>query len=151
MATRSEDELRTSDDDWDEKEPSDIDEPLDGDTVDAEAEEGDTVAEVGDDDVDTDDDDDDDDAESSAKEGEDALDELETEELEMLTEDEANETLAVDEAAEMRALRRAELALTFESPSEAAENEFVCQSCFLVKRATQLADKRRKWCTDCAR
>ena len=27
--------------------------------------------------------------------------------------------------------------------------EFVCQSCFLVKRQTQLADRRRKLCRDC--
>ena len=39
------------------------------------------------------------------------LEELEAEELEMLTEDEASETIVVDEIAELRAIRRAEVAL----------------------------------------
>lgn len=78
-----------------------------------------------------------------------ALDELESEELEMLTEDEESEVIQVDEAAEMRAIRREELALEKDAES-ATSNEFVCQSCFLVKRTSQLADKRRKICKDCA-
>lgn len=78
-----------------------------------------------------------------------ALDELEAEELEMLTDDEAAETIVVDEAAEMRALRREELALDVD-PEAASADEFVCQSCFLVKRMSQLADKRKKICADCA-
>jgi len=73
-----------------------------------------------------------------------ALDELEAEELEMLTEDESNETIVVDEAAEMRAIRRAEIAM------EAGDDEFVCTSCFLVKHRSQLAAKRKKICLDCA-
>ncbi len=79
-----------------------------------------------------------------------ALDELEAEELEMLTDDESDETLVVDEAAEMRAIRRAEIAMADESVDEAAPDEFVCQSCFLVKRMSQLAQKRKKICLDCA-
>ncbi len=79
-----------------------------------------------------------------------ALDELEAEELEMLTDDESDETLVVDEAAEMRAIRRAEIAMADESVDEAAADEFVCQSCFLVKRTSQLAQKRKKICLDCA-
>jgi hypothetical protein len=79
-----------------------------------------------------------------------ALDELEAEELEMLTDDESDETLVVDEAAEMRAIRRAEIAMADESVDEAAPDEFVCQSCFLVKRTSQLAHKRKKICLDCA-
>jgi hypothetical protein len=89
-------------------------------------------------------DDEDDDLEEGA-----ALDELEAEELEMLTDDEAAETIVVDEAAEMRALRREELALDVD-PEEAHADEFVCQSCFLVKRTSQLADKRKRICADCA-
>lgn len=80
-----------------------------------------------------------------------ALDELEAEELEMLTEDESNEAIVVDEAAEMRAIRRAEIALEAEEVDEAASDEFVCSICFLVKRKNQLAAKRRKICLDCAR
>lgn len=95
-----------------------------------------------DDDDDVDDDDEDDEAE--------ALDELEAEELEMLTEDESDETIVVDEAAEMRAIRRAEIALEDESADSAKSDEFVCTSCFLVKRKAQMANKRKKICFDCA-
>ncbi len=79
-----------------------------------------------------------------------ALDELEAEELEMLTDDESDETLVIDEAAEMRAIRRAEIAMQDDSIDEATSNEFVCSSCFLVKRESQLANKRKKICLDCA-
>ena len=78
------------------------------------------------------------------------LDELETEELEMLTEDELAETLVVDEAAELRAIRRAELAMSGETGTERGADEFLCQGCFLVLRASQLVDKRRNLCVDCA-
>ncbi len=79
-----------------------------------------------------------------------ALDELEAEELEMLTEDETNETIVVDEAAEMRAIRRAEIAMEAGEVDEATSTEFVCTSCFLVKSHLQLAAKRKKICRDCA-
>ncbi|MCL1595133.1 MAG: DUF4193 family protein [Actinomycetia bacterium] len=79
-----------------------------------------------------------------------ALDELEAEELEMLTDDETDETLVIDEAAEMRAIRRAEIAMQNNSIDEATSGEFVCSSCFLVKRESQLANKRKKICLDCA-
>jgi uncharacterized protein DUF4193 len=79
-----------------------------------------------------------------------ALDELEAEELEMLTDDESDETLVIDEAAEMRAIRRAEIAMQDDSIDEATSKEFVCSSCFLVKRESQLANKRKKICLDCA-
>ncbi len=79
-----------------------------------------------------------------------ALDELEAEELEMLTDDESDETLVVDEAAEMRAIRRAEIAMEAESVDAASADEFVCSVCFLVKRTSQLANKRKKICLDCA-
>ena len=79
-----------------------------------------------------------------------ALDELEAEELEMLTDDEASEALVVDEAQELRAIRRAEISMETDAGSERASDEFVCQSCFLVLKSSQLADKRRKYCRDCA-
>ncbi len=79
-----------------------------------------------------------------------ALDELEAEELEMLTDDETDETLVIDEAAEMRAIRRAEIAMQDDSIDEATSDEFVCSSCFLVKRESQLTNKRKKICLDCA-
>ena len=83
-------------------------------------------------------------------EDEEALDELEAEELEMLTDDEASETLIVDEAQELRAIRRAEISLANDDGGEREEDEFLCQSCFLLKKSAQLADKRRKLCNDCA-
>jgi hypothetical protein len=82
-------------------------------------------------------------------EDEEALDELEAEELEMLTEDELSETIAVDEAAE-RAIRRAALSMEGEGADARAEDEFVCQSCFLVLNVSQLADRRKRICKDCA-
>jgi hypothetical protein len=77
-----------------------------------------------------------------------ALDELAAEELEMLTEDEAAEVLIIDEAAEMQAIRRAEVALST-SGEDKAPDEFLCTNCFLLKKSTQLADKRRQLCNDC--
>ena len=79
-----------------------------------------------------------------------ALDELESEELEMLTEDEASETLVVDEARELRAIQRAELSLAEDAGSGRSDDEFQCQSCFLVLKNSQLADKRNRYCVDCA-
>jgi flagellar biosynthesis/type III secretory pathway protein FliH len=79
---------------------------------------------------------------------EEALDELEAEELDMLTEDEAAESLPVDEVEELRHLRREAIELEL-GPSAVGEDEFVCSGCFLVKRITQLADKRKKLCRDC--
>lgn len=78
------------------------------------------------------------------------LDEIEAEELEMLTDDESSEALVVDEAAEMRAIRREELAMDRSGADEATEGEFVCSQCFLVLKTSQLADARRNVCNDCA-
>ena len=100
-----------------------------------------TSDEVADTDADTDDD---------GEETTEALDELEAEEREMLTEDESDETIVVDEAAEMRAIRRAEISMEEESADSAHSDEFVCSSCFLVKKNSQMANKRRKICFDCA-
>jgi len=89
-------------------------------------------------------------ADGKPEEEEEALDELEAEELEMLTEDETNETLVVDEAAEMRAIRMAELAMDRQGVAAATEGEFVCSKCFLVLKTSQLANPRKKICKDCA-
>lgn len=110
----------------------------------------DVLTEPSDDDDDDDDDDETADDDDSDDDDDEALDELEAEELEMLTDDESIEALVVDEAAEMRAIRRAEIAMEGESVDEASANEFVCTSCFLVKRTSQLANKRRRICADCA-
>ncbi len=77
------------------------------------------------------------------------LEELGAAELSMLTEDEAAEALRVDEAAEVESLRKAELALQDEG-DEISADEFVCTSCFLMKRTSQLANKSKKICKDCA-
>ncbi len=95
-------------------------------------------------------DDDEDGDDDDEGDGEEALDELEAEELDMLTDDETSETLAVDEAAEMRQIRREELAMDRKSADEASEDEFVCVRCYLVLKTSQLADGRRKICQDCA-
>lgn len=96
------------------------------------------------------DDDDEDDLDDGAEEDDPAaLDELEAAELSMLTPDEAAEVIRVDEAAEVASLRKAELALDTEADSVTA-GEFVCSSCFLVKKDTQLANKRKQICNDCA-
>jgi len=93
---------------------------------------------------------DDSDGKDKDENGDEAFDELEAEELEMLTEDETTETLVVDEAAEMRAIRRAELAMDQQGVVEASDGEFVCSSCFLVLKSVQLANPRKKICKDCA-
>lgn len=98
------------------------------------------------------DDEDDDEADAEETEGTAespaALDELEAEELELLDEEVAD-TILVDEAAELRAIRREEMALDVEAHVMRGD-EFVCQSCFLVKRVSQLANKRKMICRDCA-
>ncbi|MFQ5523186.1 MAG: hypothetical protein ACE5F5_06365 [Acidimicrobiia bacterium] len=76
-----------------------------------------------------------------------ALEELEDEELQLL-EDEVSEALLVDEVQELRAMRRAELTIDVDA-QEPKEDEFVCQLCFMVKRTTQLANKRKMLCKDC--
>ena len=89
----------------------------------------------------------DDGAEESQEEA--GLEELGAAELNMRTEDEAAEALRIDEAAEVESLRKAELALQQEG-DEISADEFVCTSCFLMKRTNQLANKSKKVCKDCA-
>ncbi|MEN8233841.1 MAG: DUF4193 family protein [Actinomycetota bacterium] len=120
--------------------PEDLEEDSSEDLLDDDA-----VPADGDSDVDEDSTDD-----EESEGTEEALDELEAEELEMLTEDETSEALVVDEAAEMRAIRRAELAMDQQGVAEATEGEFVCTSCFLVLKTSQLANPRKKVCKDCA-
>ncbi len=84
------------------------------------------------------------------EESDEALDELEAEELEMLTDDEESETLIVDEAAELRAIRREQLAMEGEAGPERGADEFVCSNCFLVLKRSQLANARQMLCRDCA-
>jgi E3 ubiquitin-protein ligase HUWE1 len=86
--------------------------------------------------------------EEDGEEGDEALDELEAEELALL-EDEVSESLLVDEVAELRAIRREELTMDLDAHA-IREDEFVCQSCFLVKRTSQLANRRKMICRDCA-
>ncbi len=76
-----------------------------------------------------------------------ALEELENQELQLLDE-EANEAMLVDEVAELRAMRREELTLNVDAQTQ-KDDEFVCQSCFMVKRTSQLANKRKMICFDC--
>jgi hypothetical protein len=77
-----------------------------------------------------------------------ALEELEAEELALLDE-EADSVLLVDEARELRDIRREEFSL-HKGAEEKRSDEFVCSSCFMVKRTSQLAKKRKLICKDCA-
>jgi hypothetical protein len=79
-----------------------------------------------------------------------ALDDLEAEELEMLTEDEAKETIVVDEETQLRDIRRAQISIEASSVGGPDQNEFVCSVCFLVKKSSQLSSRRKKMCLDCA-
>ncbi len=77
-----------------------------------------------------------------------ALDALEAEELEIVETDESA-TMLVDEASEIMAIRREEMTLDVEESAQQGD-EFVCQSCFLVLKSSQLANKRKMLCVDCA-
>jgi hypothetical protein len=93
-------------------------------------------------------DDDDDDDDDQDEETTEALEELETQELQLL-DDEKNDNLLVDEVEVLRAIRREELTMNVDTQSKRAD-EFVCQSCFMLKRTSQLANKRKQLCADCA-
>ncbi len=77
-----------------------------------------------------------------------ALEELESQELKLL-EEEVDDAQLVDEVKELRAIRREELTMDVEAQGQRSD-EFVCQSCFMVKRTSQLANKRKMLCADCA-
>ncbi len=102
----------------------------------------------GDDDDDVDFDDDDEEKDDQDEETTEALEELESQELQTLDE-EKNDNLLIDEVEELRAIRREELTMNVDTQLQRAD-EFVCQSCFMVKRMSQLANKRKQLCTDCA-
>ena len=126
------------------------DEPLDDDLFEEDATEEEVLL---DEDEPADDDDvgaEPDTAEPPAEGDTEALDDLEAEELEMLTEDEASETIVVDEETQLRDIRRAQISIEASSAGGAAENEFVCSVCFLVKKSSQLSNRRKKICLDCA-
>jgi hypothetical protein len=100
------------------------------------------------DDTDYDEDDDEADDDDQDEETTEALEELETQELQLLDE-EKNENLLVDEVEVLRTIRREELTMNVDAQSQ-RKDEFVCQSCFMVKRTSQLANKRKQLCADCA-
>lgn len=119
------------------EDPEDLDEEFDDDLVDDEfvADDEDEFEETSEE-------------AEEGEEGDEALDELEAEELELLDDEEA-ESILVDEQAEIRAIRREELTMDVEAKAQRSD-EFVCQSCFLVKRTSQLANRRKMICHDCA-
>lgn len=141
------------DEDVDEEVDKEVDEELDEDLDDDEVDldddgiEPDDTLEL-DDDEDVDDDSDDDDDETEDEEAPVALDALEAEELEIVETDESA-TMLVDEASEIMAIRREEMTMDVEADSMRGD-EFVCQSCFLVLKSSQLANKRKMLCVDCA-
>lgn len=88
-------------------------------------------------------DDDDDDSEAD-----DELSGLEGEELNMVEKGVSGDLLTSEQAMEVAGIRRAELSI---NPDDHAirQNEFLCESCFLVKRVTQKSSPRSKICIDC--
>ena len=76
------------------------------------------------------------------------LDALETEELETVETNESA-TILVDEASEIVAIRRQEVAFDATAHSRRGD-EFVCRSCFLLLKKAQLADRPNMFCVDCA-
>jgi hypothetical protein len=132
------------DDDVDVEELDDDDIDDDEDVVDDDVEfEADS-----DDDDEFSDDDDDDEEEEEDDDAPVALDVLEAEELEIVESD-ATDTMLVDEASEIRAIRREEMTMDIDAGAPQSD-EFVCQSCFLVLKSSQLANKRKRLCFDCA-
>ena len=81
-------------------------------------------------------------------EADDELSGLEGEELNMVEEGVSGELLTSEQAMEVAGIRRAELSI---NPDDHAirQNEFLCESCFLVKRITQKSSPRSKICIDC--
>ncbi len=128
-------------DDLDPDEDIDEDDDLDeGDLDDNDLDEDDING--GDQDEDDDEDDEDEDDQKTV-----TLDALEAEELETVeTNDPA--TILVDEASEIKALRRKEMAIDVEADSRRVD-EFVCTSCFLLRKNVQLADPKNMLCADC--
>ncbi|MCY3563641.1 MAG: hypothetical protein OXH26_06950 [bacterium] len=86
--------------------------------------------------------------EDDDSESDDELSGLEGEELNMVEEGASGELLTSEQAMEVAGIRRAELSI---NPDDHAirQNEFLCESCFLVKRITQKSSPRSKICVDC--
>jgi hypothetical protein len=140
MATKKKTDTKT-------EEPGDKAEPeeLDGEEVDDDAD--DAYEDEADDSDDFSDDDEDSKDKQHDEETVEALEELESQELKLLDE-EANEALLVNEVQELRAMRREELTMNVDAQGQKSD-EFVCQSCFMVKRMSQVANKRKMICQDC--
>jgi hypothetical protein len=136
-------------DDLEDEMPDDLEEDMPDDLFDDEEVDDDEVLL---DEEDLDEDEEGEESDSSNEEDEDteALDDLEAEELEMLTEDEASETIEADEEKQLRDIRRAQISIEASEAGGAGANEFVCTSCFLVKKTSQMANKRKRICLDCA-
>lgn len=79
----------------------------------------------------------------------DELSGLEVEELKMVQEGISDKVLTSEQAMEVAGFRRQELSI---NPDDHAikQNEFLCESCFLVRRVTQKASARSNICTDCS-
>ena len=125
-------------------------EDVENDEVDLEDVEEDEVdlEDIEEDEADSEDIEGDDNSVMAKDENTEALEELEAEELALLDE-EADSVLLVDEARELRDIRREEFSL-HQGAEEKRSDEFVCSSCFMVKRTSQLAKKRKLICKDCA-
>lgn len=93
-------------------------------------------------------DEEDEDEEEDGENGRVTLDALEAEELEAVETNEPG-TILVDEASEIKAIRRAEMALDMGTKGR-RRDEFVCLSCFLLLKNVQLADPDNMLCVDCA-
>lgn len=139
------------------EDPEDLDEiedpdeeDLDDDALDEDLEDVEVLKadiDIEDDEID-DDDADDDETGNQDEETTEALEELESQELQLLDE-EKNDNLLVDEVEVLRAIRREELTMNVDTQLQ-RDDEFVCQSCFMVKRTSQLANRRKMFCADCA-
>jgi len=88
------------------------------------------------------------DDEDSEDEDDDELSGLLGEELKMVEEGVSGKVLTSEQAKEVAGMLREELSI---HPDDHAIrlNEFLCESCFLVKRVTQRASGRSKICKDC--
>ena len=142
MATKKQTDTKT-------KEPSDKAEleEVDGEDVNPDDDDKDAYEDEADDSDDFSDDEEGSEDKAHDEETVEALEELESQELKLLDE-EASEALLVDEVQELRAMRREELTMNVDAQGQKSD-EFVCQSCFMVKRMSQVANKRKMICQDC--
>lgn len=87
-------------------------------------------------------------ADGDDSEADDELSGLEVEELNMVEEGVSEDLLTSEQAIEVAGIRRAELSI---NPDDHAirQYEFLCESCFLLKRINQKASRRSRICIDC--